>query len=642
MGHETAMRRGDAPAASVVIAAEPVRPTAEGRIARVSRIALEVAGGGLLAVESALVLVGVFFRYILNSPLYWGEEAARLLLIWLSFIGAALAFQRKTHISMDVVVRCLPTRLQERVEVVVSLLSIAFCLAVIEQTINLLISRWTRVSPVMGAPYVLFALPLTLGLALGAAYMIGRLVRLVRQTPRTIAPVVGAALILAIAGWLFADGIAAAMRQLNPLAVLLIVFAVTLCIRMPIALCLGTTALIYLLFYGGVPLSVFPQRMLAGVDSFILLAVPLFILGGALMESAGISQRIVDLAMVIVGRMRGGLGQVVVVTEILFSGISGSATADVAAVGSLLIPSMKRTRYSAEESASIVCAAAAMGILIPPSIHMVVLGTLVNVSVAKLFLAGFLPAFVMAAGLMALIYVKARRGNWPRATERVTSADVWHASRRAIIPLMTPLIIFGGIFSGATTVTESAVLAVAYSVVVGTLVHKEMSWKTTWRIFVESASTSGVAMLLVGTATIFGWSLVTQRVPHAIAEWMRAFSSHPWVFLTLTILLYLIFSDLLEGLPALLIFAPILYPTAEQMHIDPVHFGIVSIAALGLGFFLPPAALGLSLSCSLAGSNMGDTVKVFWVYVLVLLAGLLVVAYFPAITLVVLKFIPIS
>jgi tripartite ATP-independent transporter DctM subunit len=333
---------------------------------------------------------------------------------------------------------------------------------------------------------------------------------------------------------------------------------------------------------------------------------------------------------------------VAVVTEILFSGISGSATADVAAVGSLLIPAMKRTGYTAAEAASIVCASAAMGILIPPSIHMIVLGTLVNVSVARLFLAGFLPAFVMAAGLMLLIYVKARRGNWPRATVRVTSARFWRAVRRSLIPLMTPLIIFGGIFSGATTITESAVLAVGYSVVVGTLVYREMSWRRTWAIFVDSAATSGVALFLVGAATIFGWTIVMQRIPHAIAEAMTAVSTHPWVFLTLTVLLYLVFSDLLEGLPALLIFAPILYPIAEQLHVDPVHFGIVSIAALGLGFFLPPAALGLSLACSLAGATMTDTVRAFWVYVLVLLAGLLVIAFFPSITLVALRLLPVS
>jgi C4-dicarboxylate transporter, DctM subunit len=601
-----------------------------------------MAAGGLLAAESLLVLTGVVFRYVLNSPLYWAEEAARLLLIWLSFAGAALAFQRNQHLSMDVLMRLVPDALRRRIHVLVAGAGIAFCLTVIYQTNILMVSRWTRVSPVMGAPYLVFALPLAIGLAVGVFCLGAQILEYIRQAPRVALPAAAALPILAVTLWWLSDPLAALLRQVSPLTALAVVFGITLCIQMPIALCLGSTALVYLFFYGGVPLSVIPQRMLAGVDSFILLAVPLFILAGALMETSGISQRIVDLAMVIVGRMRGGLGQVVVVTEILFSGISGSATADVAAVGSLLIPSMKRTGYSAEESASILCASAAMGILIPPSIHMVVLGTLVNVSVAKLFVAGFLPAFVMAAGLMLLIHVKARRGNWPRATERVTARDFWHASLRAIIPLMTPLIIFGGIFSGATTITESAVLAVAYSVVVGTMIYKEMSWKTTWRVFVDAASTSGVAMLLVGTATVFGWSLVTQRLPHMIAEWMTAVSGRPWVFLMLTILLYLIFSDLLEGLPALLIFAPILYPTAEQMHVDPVHFGIVSIAALGLGFFLPPAALGLSLSCSLAGANMGNTVKVFWIYVLVLLAGLMVVAFFPAITLIALKLIPIS
>lgn len=642
MAHGSELRRGDDPAAARQVFPEPVPAPRESGPARGVRVLLEVAGGGLLAAESALVLAGVLFRYVLNNPLYWTEEAARLLLIWLSFVGAGLAFQRGQHLAMDVVVRLLPEAWRLRVRLLVAGAGVAFCLSTIQQTGALMASRWTRVSPVMGLPYVLFALPLAIGLACGAVYLTAEIVRGVRRTPRVAAPVAAALPLLAGAAWLFGDQVAALARQVSPLTALAIVFLVTLCVQMPIAICLGSTALIYLLFYGGVPLSVIPQRMLAGVDSFVLLAVPLFILGGALMETSGISQRIVDLAMVIVGRMRGGLGQVVVVTEILFSGISGSATADVAAVGSLMIPSMKRTGYSAEESASILCAAAAMGILIPPSIHMVVLGTLVNVSVAKLFIAGFLPAFVMAAGLMWLINLKARRGNWPRATERVAAADVWRAGKRAIVPLMTPVIIFGGIFSGATTITESAVLAVAYAVVVGTMVYKEMSWRATWQIFVASASTSGIAMLLVGTATVFGWSLVTQRLPHMIAEWMGSVSSHPWVFLALTILLYLVFSDLLEGLPALLIFAPILYPTAELLHIDPVHFGIVSIAALGLGFFLPPAALGLSLSCSLAGSNMGDTVKVFWIYVLVLLAGLLVVAFFPAITLVALKIIPVS
>ena len=421
-------------------------------------------------------MVGVFFRYILNDPLYWAEEAARLLLIWLSFVGAALGFQRCGHISMNVVVRRFSRPVQDRIEAVALVLGIAFCVTTTAQTVNVMISRWTRESPVMGWPYLVFALPLAIGMVIGTLYLGARLWSQLRAWPRALAPVAVATAALCVLAWLFPAATMGALRPVPPLFALFLVLAITLCLNMPIALSLGMTALVYLLVYSGLPLAVMPQRMLAGVDSFVLLAVPLFIVGGALMEAAGISQRIVDLAMVIVGRMRGGLGQVVVITEILFSGISGSVTADIAAVGSLLIPSMKRTGYRSEEAASIICAAAAMGILIPPSVHMIVLGTLVNVSVAKMFVAGFLPAFFMAAGLMLLIYVKARRGNWARATERVTAGDFWRACRRAVIPLMTPVIIFGGIFSGATTVTESAVLAVAYSVVVGTLVYKEMSW----------------------------------------------------------------------------------------------------------------------------------------------------------------------
>jgi TRAP-type C4-dicarboxylate transport system permease small subunit len=302
MTRDSELRRGDDPAAAKRIPTEPIPTLHEPWPARISRIALEVAGGGLLATESALVLVGVVFRYVLNNPLYWAEEAARLLLIWLSFVGAALAFQRGQHLAMDVVMRLLPDTLRRRIQVLVAGAGIAFCLAIIQQTTALMSSRWTRVSPVMSAPYLLFALPLAIGLAFGAVYLIVEIVRLVRQAPRVALPAVAALPVLAAAGWFLAEPLAALMHQVSPLAALAIIFAVTLCVQMPIALCLGVTAMLYLLFYGGVPLSVIPQRMLAGVDSFILLAVPLFILGGALMETSGISQRIVDLAMVIVGR----------------------------------------------------------------------------------------------------------------------------------------------------------------------------------------------------------------------------------------------------------------------------------------------------------------------------------------------------
>src|SRR4029079_15729440 len=236
-----------------------------------------------------------------------------------------------------------------------------------------------------------------------------------------------------------------------PMTVLIAGFLVTAALGMPLAFTLALTSLTYLLGIGGVSLIILPIKILSGVDSFVLLAIPLFIVGGAFMESGGISERIVDLAMAIVGRVRGGLAMVAIVAEILFSGISGSTAADVSEISSLLVPSMKRAGYSAAESVSVVAAASAMGILVPPCLTMVVLGSLVNLSIVTLFLAGFVPAFLLAAVLLVLIAVRARRQGWP-FTGAVSRAALARAARRAAVPLGLPVILFGGIFSGATTV----------------------------------------------------------------------------------------------------------------------------------------------------------------------------------------------
>ena len=271
---------------------------------------------------------------------------------------------------------------------------------------------------------------------------------------------------LGTAGVVIASVLIPLIAGAAPLAVLVIGFLVTGALGLPLAFTLALTSLTYLLGIGGVGLIILPIKILGGVDSFVLLAIPLFILAGALMESGGISERIVDLAMAIVGKVRGGLAMVVVVAEILFSGISGSTAADVSAISSLLVPSMKRAGYSGPESVSVVAAASAMGILVPPCLTMVVLGSLVNLSIVTLFLAGFVPAFILAGALLALIAVRARRQNWP-VTGGASRAHLRQAIRRAIVPMGLPVVLFGGIFSGATTVTEAALIAVVYALVAG-------------------------------------------------------------------------------------------------------------------------------------------------------------------------------
>ena len=323
---------------------------------------------------------------------------------------------------------------------------------------------------------------------------------------------------LGTAGLVLASVLVPLVAGATPLLVLVIGFLVTAALGLPLAFTLALTSATYLVGIGGVSLTILPIKLLGGVDSFVLLAIPLFILAGALMESGAISERIVDLAMAIVGRVRGGLAMVVVVAEVLFSGISGSTAADVSAISSLLVPSMKKAGYSGAEAVSVVSAASAMGILVPPCLTMVVLGSLVNLSIVTLFLAGFLPAFLLAAMLLVLIAVRARRQGWPVAA-RASRPDLGRAARRALVPLGLPVLLFGGIFTGITTVTEAALVAVVYALVVG-IATGASGARTSSALFERSGVVTATTLWVLAAASAFAWILVREWVPQTLGEWI--------------------------------------------------------------------------------------------------------------------------
>jgi len=403
--------------------------------------------------------------------------------------------------------------------------------------------------------------------------------------------------------------------------------------RLPtLAFTLALTSLTYLLGIGGVSLIILPIKILGGVDSFVLLAIPLFILAGALMESGGISERIVDLAMAIVGRVRGGLAMVVIVAEILFSGISGSTAADVSAISSLLVPSMKRAGYSAAESVSVVAAASAMGILVPPCLTMVVLGSLVNLSIVTLFLAGFVPAFLLAAVLMVLIAIRARRLKWP-VSPRATRADLSRAIRRAAVPTGLPVLLFGGIFSGLTTVTEAALVAVVYALVAGLWMGGIRRRELVGQL-AQSGVVTATTLWVLAAASAFAWILVREWVPQLMGQWITGLGVGRGGFMALTVVLFVVIGALLEGLPALLIFGPILFPISRAVGVDPVHYGIVIVAAMGIAFFLPPVGVGLSIAAGVARVDMDDVSRTYVPYLIALVIGLALIAAFPVFTLV--------
>jgi tripartite ATP-independent transporter DctM subunit len=411
-------------------------------------------------------------------------------------------------------------------------------------------------------------------------------------------------------------------------------FLVFLLLAVPVAFAVGMAAVLGLWWNGQYPLLTVLKQAFEGVDSFVLLAIPLFILAGALMETGGIAVRLVRLAQALVGRIRGGLSMAVVVAEYVFSGISGSTVADVSAIGSTMIPPMLRAGYRAEQAVAVVSAASAMGILVPPCILMIVIGSVGNVSVAALFAAGFLPAVVLAVAIMAWIYYDAKRSGIDAGVP-MSVGEIWRVLLDALIPLGLPVIIFGGILGGVMTPTEAAVVAVLYAFVVGVFVYREIAWKDLPSILISSAVVTAAVCFLLGSAAVVAWVLVVENVPQLLLSAMLAVPGGATIFLFLTAALFIALGAVLEGLPAVVILLPTFLPVVKRLGIDLVHYSTVVVAATGIGLVLPPIGVGFFIACGIAKVSVDRASGAMMPYILMMCLGLIVVILVPWVTLVV-------
>jgi tripartite ATP-independent transporter DctM subunit len=414
-------------------------------------------------------------------------------------------------------------------------------------------------------------------------------------------------------------------------ATLIAVFAALMLLGVPIAFAMGVAAIVVIPFAGGVPMQMLTHRLVMSADSFTLLAIPLFVLAGALMETGGIASKLVNLAKALVGFIRGGLGMAVIVGEMFFSGISGSTTADVSAMASMLLPSMKRSGYPQEQSVAIISASSAMGILIPPCITMVVFGGVTNTSVAALFLAGFLPALVLAVLTASLVYYYALRLNLPTAGH-FSLRNLWRASVDSLIALGMPVMIFGGLIFGVATTTEVASFAVVYAALVGFFVYRELTLAKLWRILVESSVLSGVILLLLGLSVVYTYLLAIEDITPTLGKLVLGFSRDPTVFLVITSVIAIVLGAVIEVLPTGLLLIPIFLPLAQQLGVDKIHFLTLLVAAGGLGMFLPPTGVGLLIGCSVGNIPVTRAVRPMLPYVMVLFFGIVVLCAFPSVT----------
>jgi len=405
-----------------------------------------------------------------------------------------------------------------------------------------------------------------------------------------------------------------------------VTFAVLLALGVPISVAMGMATLSFLVLDAGITASVLVETSSAAASNFILTAIPFFVLAGHLMNEGGITLRLVNFSKALVGHLRGGLAQVNVLTNMVMAGVSGSAAADCAAVGSVMIPSMKREGYKVPFASALTASASAIGPIIPPSIPMVIYGSVANVSIGNMLLAGLLPGIALGLALMCFVGFYARRKNLPRS-QRASGRELGKAVLDGSLALLMPLIIMGGILGGRFTPTEAAAIAAVYALLVGRFVYRQLSFRHLPKVLYDTARTTGVVMIIVALASSVGWVLTTQQAARMLSDLMLTISADPLVFLLLINVLLLLVGMILETASAIIVFTPILLPVAVQMGVDPLHFGIIVVLNLTIGLMTPPVGICLYIVCSISKLPLEAVVRAVLPFLAVCIAVLLLVTY---------------
>ena len=590
-------------------------------------VLVDAIAAALLAADLIVVSLSVFYRYVLAAPIEWADDVARGLMVAMSFFGAAGALARNENASVVFFVEKLGLRARKWVDAVAALVVLATAGSVAWYAIAL--GQFTTGQTTgSGLPLELTFYPMGAG---ALCMTVFALALFCRRKPSDIAIAVTLALVLGgtAYGWRFI-GVGATRAGLP----MLLGFVGCLMGGVPIGFALAFTALIYIWIEGALPGLIFAQQMARGIDNFVLLAIPFFILVGYLMQANGMSVRLIALLERLVGRARGGLNVVMVLSMVIFSGISGSKMADVAAVGSVLIPAARRSQQNPGGAVALLAASAVMAETIPPCINLIILGFVANLSIGGLFMAGLLPAALMALALIGAVVLLGGEARLP-AEARLSMAPLSQLWRSAIVTLGLLVIIFAGFRFGVATATEISAFAALYALLVGGVAFRELGPRAAARSFVNAATRSGLVLFIVAAAQALAFVLTLQQVPHALAEAMVALSQNAgaWLFLLLSILILIVMGSILEGAAALIIFGPLLIPVAGQIGINELHFGVVLVIAMGIGLFAPPLGLGLYGACLIGGVPIETTVRPMLGYLGLLLLCLLVIAFVPGLTL---------
>ena len=584
--------------------------------------AVEAAAAALVGLEIVILLAGVTARYVLHSPLIWADELASILFLWLAMLGAAIALHRSEHMRMTAVT----SRFSDRVKTVLDALAVATPLVslafILPHSISYTLEEAVIATPALGVANAWRVAAIPAGISLMLCFAMLHFIR--TKSAAFAAVALAVALGLAYA----ASPLLTQLGNINLLIFFTGVLPLCVLAGIPIAFCFALATFGYLACTTDIPLSVIPGRMDEGMSHLILLSIPLFVFLGKLVEMTGMAKAMVDFLASLVGHVRGGLHYVLIGAMYLVSGISGSKAADMAAVAPVLFPEMKKRGASEGDLAALLSATGAQTETVPPSIVLITIGSVTGVSIASLFTGGLVPALVLGLMLCLLVYWRARREDLDHVI-RASPTQIGTALLIALPALALPFVIRTAVVKGVATATEVSTLGIAYCALAGLVFYRRFDWRQLPALLAETASLSGAILLIIGTATAMAWALTQSGFSHQLAEAMSSVPGGQAGFIAITIIAFIVLGSILEGIPAIVLFGPMLFPIAKSLAIHPVHYAMVVVLAMGLGLFAPPFGVGYYAACAIGRVNPDKGMREILPYLAALLAGLVLVAAFP-------------
>jgi tripartite ATP-independent transporter DctM subunit len=598
-----------------------VLQTVESHVGRI----VEFVAALLIAAELVILFAGVISRYFLHRPLLWSDELASILFLWLASLGAVIAFRRNEHMRMTAFVGMASGRVRAFLEAITIGAALAFLLFVIEPAYEFASEEIFVTTPALELSNGWRASALPVGLGLMAIVAFIQLVS-IRNWAVIIAGV--ATVGLAITALVMIAPLLRELGNLNLVIFFVVITGILVLLGVPIAFSFGLATFGYLALTTSVPVVVLVGRMDEGMSHLILLAVPMFVFLGLLIEMTGMARAMVSFLASLLGHVRGGLSYVLVGAMYLVSGISGSKAADMAAVAPVLFPEMKKRGSKPGDLVALMSATGAQTETIPPSIVLITVGSVTGVSISALFTGGLLPGIVLAVMLCAVIWYRYRNEDL-RHVRRATSSEIALGFVVGIPALALPFVIRFAVVQGIATATEVSTVGIAYSILVGVLIYRQFSLRRLLPMLMETAALSGAILLIIGTATGMAWALTQSGFSATLAQTMGGLPGGGTAFLFVSIIAFIILGSVLEGIPAIVLFGPLLFPIARQLGIHEVHYSMVVILSMGIGLFAPPFGVGFYAACAIGRVSPDEGMRPIMGYVLAMLVGLVLVALVP-------------